>query len=340
MTVSPQAAAATRARVCPVPALTDERARAAFARVAELHRSRDLAGVARVFTPNAVYEDDGWPASARGVTEIQAFFAAVWRAFTDFRVELINGPYLHPDGSGFSVRGRLSGQMTGDLHPPGFAATHGWIATEFAGFYELSGDMLCAGRILIDTTDLARQMGAVPAPGSGAERVVTAVQRLRARATRTRSYRRASVERVSTALQVLLARRIAALPEGRLTWIERGLVRRLIVSLMPAIMRLRVNRRLTREVRGVIELRLRSPDGASTDYLHVVLDGSHCKVNSGPSQRPTAALTMGLADMVRMAAGAVAVPTLLQEGRMCLIGDVTVIMRFPAVFRLPTRALV
>jgi hypothetical protein len=222
--------------------------------------------------------------------------------------------------------------MTGDLDPPGFAATNGRVATEFAGFYELSGDKLRAGRVIMDTTDLGRQIGAVPPPGSGAERVVTALQRLRVRATRMRG--------LGTALQVRLARRIAAMPQSRLAWIERGRMRRLIVGLMPVIMRLRVNRRLAREVQGIVELRLRSPDGASTDYLHIVLDGDHCRVTSGPNERPTAALTMGLADMLRMAAGAVAVPTLLQDGRLCLIGDVMLIMRFPAVFRLPTRALV
>jgi hypothetical protein len=208
------------------------------------------------------------------------------------------------------------------------------VDTEFAGFYELSGECIRAGRVIMDTTALGRQIGAVPPAGSGGERLVTLTQRLRVRARSLRP------RRAVLAFQVFMARRVAAVPERWMAGIERGPARRAIVAALPLIMRLRVNRRLARESQGVIELRLRRCDGTGADHLHIVLDGRRCRVRRGPSPRPTAALTTGLADLLRMAAGAVATPRLLQDGRLSLIGDVLVIMRFPAVFRLPTRALV
>jgi SnoaL-like protein len=167
--------------------LSHERALELFRRISDLHDEHDSAGVRTAFTEDAVYEDDGAPEPVRGHAELERFFSGVWRAFPDFRVELLEGPYLSEDGSGFAVLGRISGTMTGPLDPPGLAPTGTRIEAEFAGFYEPGGNRIRRGRIVMNVNDFATQLGAAPKPGSGGERLGVLLQRLQARRTRRRA---------------------------------------------------------------------------------------------------------------------------------------------------------
>ena len=170
--------------------MTQEEATAAFERLAEIHQSQDPTRLPEVFAEDVVYEDDGLPETARGRAQLEAFFAGVWRAFPDFRVELVHGPYVSTQEDGFALLGLVSGTMEGPLVPPGLAPTAGPMSTSFAGFYEMQNRLIRRARIVINTYELATQLGASPEPDSSSERLVVAFQRLRARRLRRRNRRR------------------------------------------------------------------------------------------------------------------------------------------------------
>jgi len=166
--------------------LTQERALELFHRIRDVHAARDPARVKTAFTDDVVYDDDGWPEPVRGHAELERFFSAVWRAFPDFSVELLEGPYLLDDNR-FAVRGRISGTMKGPLTPPGLAPTGSKMSVEFGGFYEPDGDRVRRGRVIMNQNEVAIQLGVLPDVGSRAERAGVWVQRLRARGLRRRA---------------------------------------------------------------------------------------------------------------------------------------------------------
>lgn len=150
-----------------------------FSRIQELHARRDPAGVRELFTDDVAVDDDGGEA-VRGSAAMERFLLRVWRAFPDFGVELLEGPYVDAGAAGFAVRGRLGGTMRGPLDPPGFGPTNRPVASEFGGFYEIRGERICRARIIIDTRELAVQLRALPAPGGAGEGLAAGFQRLRA----------------------------------------------------------------------------------------------------------------------------------------------------------------
>jgi predicted ester cyclase len=155
-----------------------------FRRIEALHENRNPRGVRTLFSEQVLVEDDGGTQTVHGWVEMESLLSSVWRAFPDFRVSVIEGPYTLPDGRGFAVRGRLTGTMAGPLDPPGFAASGRALAAEFGGFYKLDGQSVSAARIIIDTTDLARQLGFLPPAGGVAEQLAVWAQRLRVSLTR------------------------------------------------------------------------------------------------------------------------------------------------------------
>ena len=167
--------------------LSHEEVRQRFERIYALLNERDPARVPEIFTEDIVFEDDAWPETVRGHDEMKRCLSAVWRAFPDFRFELIRGPYLAEDPKGASVHVRVTGTMDGPLDPPGFAPTGRRIATEYGGFYEFEGERLRWGRIVINMNDAATQLGALPPPGSIGERAAVQVQRLQAAVMRRRA---------------------------------------------------------------------------------------------------------------------------------------------------------
>jgi len=166
--------------------LTHERAREIFQRAYDVLNEHDLGRLGEIFTEDVVFEDDAWPETVRGLGEMKRFVGALWRAFPDFRFELVAGPYLDQAG-GASLRARTTATMTGPFDPPGFAPTGGRVTNEYAGFYELDGDRIRRARIILNMHDAAVQLGAAPRPGSRGERAVILMQRVQARLMRRRA---------------------------------------------------------------------------------------------------------------------------------------------------------
>jgi hypothetical protein len=101
---------------------------------------------------------------------MERLFSALWRMSPDCRFELLEGPYLAEDGRHAAVRWRLAGTMTGPWDAPGtpgLAPTGARFATELGGFYELEGDRVRRGRIIVNQLDTLIQLGVMPPPDNG-----------------------------------------------------------------------------------------------------------------------------------------------------------------------------
>lgn len=160
--------------------LTHERAREVLQHAYGLINEHDLAHVPTVFTEDIVFEDDAAPEAIRGHDDMRRFLGGIWTAFPDFRLELLQGPYLAQDG-GVAAQVRMTGTMKGKLDPPGFLPTGAPVSVELGAFYELEGDRIRRARIILNMTDAAVQIGALPPPGSAGEKVAVLAQGLQVR---------------------------------------------------------------------------------------------------------------------------------------------------------------
>lgn len=135
--------------------------------------AHDAAAVAALCAEHVVWEDPAVPATLHGRDAVLRFHRDVmFPALPDVRIELIDGPYLAPDGASAAVRLRISGTMTGALTPPGFAPTGGALSFETAEFSRFDEQGLLAHHtVVLDMLDLARQIGAVPPAGTLGARV-------------------------------------------------------------------------------------------------------------------------------------------------------------------------
>ncbi|MGH2963109.1 MAG: nuclear transport factor 2 family protein [Solirubrobacterales bacterium] len=169
---------------------TSESARAIIQRLKRVFNERDVAGVAAVYTEDIEYDDDAWPEPVKGHAGVERLFGALWRMESDCRFELVDGPYLSEDGGRVAVRWRVVGTMTGPWdvpESPALAPTGGAFAGEIGGFYELEGDRIRRGRVIANQLEMGIQFGAMPPPGSRAQRLGAAMQRLNARRMRRRA---------------------------------------------------------------------------------------------------------------------------------------------------------
>jgi len=105
--------------------------------------AHDPQAVAALCCDDVVWEDPAAPATLHGRDAVLRFHRDImFPALPDAQVELIDGPYLSPDGTGAAVRLRISGTMTGPLTPPGFAPTRGPLSFETAEFSRFRGGLL------------------------------------------------------------------------------------------------------------------------------------------------------------------------------------------------------
>jgi hypothetical protein len=145
------------------------------------------------------------------------------------------------------------------------------------------------------------------------------------------------------------ARFIAARSPEQLARLERGPVRRVVLRSFPLALRLLFSRKAAfdaagQPLAGVVELKIRDPNGDGADAFEVVIRDGRCEAHRGAATRPGASLSIGLADMLRLGSGAVDPGFFLAEGmaagRIELQGDVFLFLSFPNVFRMANRKLI
>lgn len=162
-----------------------------ISRLSAAVNAHDAEAIAGLCSENVVWVDPGAPGPLYGRKAVRDFHRDIFfRAMPDVRYRLVDGPYLSLDGTRAAVRARFSGTMKGPMEPPGFAPTGRPVEFETAEFWEFEGERLARETVVLDMLALARQIGAAPRPGSFAERITVALQRLSAR--RVRHQRRSS----------------------------------------------------------------------------------------------------------------------------------------------------
>ena len=108
---------------------------------------------------------------------IREFLESTWRGIPDMTFELVAGPYVIPGKPRAAFHWRGWGTHTGVLDPPGFAPTGRRWEVEGADFHEYRDGRVRRLRISFDMMTVSRQLGLMPAPGSGAERALVLAQR-------------------------------------------------------------------------------------------------------------------------------------------------------------------
>ena len=136
-----------------------------------------------------------------------------------------------------------------------------------------------------------------------------------------------------------LASFMARRSDRQLGILERGPLRRIVLATLPMSMRAMFRPKVAAAADGTIEFRLRRP-GGGVDYMEISVFRGACSIHPRASDWPTAVIDVGVADLLRMAAGAVATPSLVTDHRLRINGDMIMIMRFPTLFGLPTHPLV
>ena len=140
--------------------------------------------MADLVTEDIVWTDPALPEPARGIAAVQEFMRASWQAFPDLRFEEPNPPHLSTGGDAVACAWRMHGTMTGPLDPPGFAPTGKAMTVDGVDLWIMRDERIAVYRAFYDLTDLSRQLGILPAPGSRAEKAAVGLQRLQARLQR------------------------------------------------------------------------------------------------------------------------------------------------------------
>jgi steroid delta-isomerase-like uncharacterized protein len=134
-----------------------------------------------LITEDILWTDPALPEPARGIAAVQEFMRASWQAFPDLRFEEPHPPHLSTNGDQVAWAWRMHGTMTGPIEPPGFAPTGKAMTVDGVDLWTMRGEKIAVYRAFYDLTDLSRQLGILPMPGTRAERATVGMQRLQAR---------------------------------------------------------------------------------------------------------------------------------------------------------------
>lgn len=141
----------------------------------------DTGAMAQLITDDIVWADPAMPEPARGVPAVQEFMRTSFRAFPDLHFGEPDPPVLAISGEEVLWGWYMEGTHRGRIDPPGFAATGRRMRVDGVDQWTMRDGRIALYRAFYDMNDVARQLGIVPPPGSGAERGMVALQRLQAR---------------------------------------------------------------------------------------------------------------------------------------------------------------
>src|SRR3954465_8677878 len=141
----------------------------------------DTGAMAKLLTDDIVWVDPALPAPARGIPAVQEFMRTSFQIFPDLEFREPDPPHLTSDGDLISWAWTMTGTFRGPIDPPGFAPTGRGGKGEGGDLWRQRGGRIYDYRAFYDMNDLVRQLGILPEPGSRAERMSVALQRLQVR---------------------------------------------------------------------------------------------------------------------------------------------------------------
>lgn len=158
---------------------------ALLGRVRDAFNDKDIDAFSALMHPDIEFEHVAAPRPFRGHEAVRAFYAeGVWRAFSDMRLELVDGPFLHPTQPRGMVAWAFSGIYTGRLDPPGLDATGREVTTLLRERFHVRDEKLTKVIVVFDVAEMMRQVGVLPGSGAATEAVLMSTQNLRTRVAR------------------------------------------------------------------------------------------------------------------------------------------------------------
>jgi steroid delta-isomerase-like uncharacterized protein len=150
-------------------------------RYAAAWNGRDATAIAPLITDDIVWHDPAMPAPAHGIPAVQEFMRMSWRVFPDLRFSEPDPRFLVDNGDDVAWAWRMTGTMRGDLDPPGFAPTGKAMDVTGVDLWRMREGRIAHYQAFYDMNAVATQLGLVPPPGSGMEKMAVRMQRLQAR---------------------------------------------------------------------------------------------------------------------------------------------------------------
>jgi steroid delta-isomerase-like uncharacterized protein len=149
--------------------------------------AHDIEGILALVTEDITWEDPAIDGTARGLADARQYMESLFRAFPDIAwampagllISLEDDDEILKIGQPWACRGTA----LGPIDPPGFGPTGKTFELEGFDVWDLQRS---EGRVrhvvsYYDALEFARRVGLMPARGSGEERMLVRLQRLRAR---------------------------------------------------------------------------------------------------------------------------------------------------------------
>jgi steroid delta-isomerase-like uncharacterized protein len=141
----------------------------------------DTDTMAELLTDDIVWADPALPEPARGIPAVQEFMRTSFQIFPDLRFSEPEPAHLTTDGDLISWAWTMEGTFRGPIDPPGFAPTGKRMKVDGVDLWRMRDGRIQDYRAFYDMNGLVRQLGILPEPGSRAERMTAALQRLQVR---------------------------------------------------------------------------------------------------------------------------------------------------------------
>jgi steroid delta-isomerase-like uncharacterized protein len=145
----------------------------------------DTDAMAELLTDDIVWVDPAMPEPARGIPAVQDFMRTSFQVFPDLQFSEPDPPHLTSEGDLISWAWTMEGTFRGPIEPPGFAPTGKRMKVDGVDLWRMRNGRIHDYRAFYDMNDLVRQLGILPEPGSRAEKMTAALQRLQVRFQRS-----------------------------------------------------------------------------------------------------------------------------------------------------------
>lgn len=149
--------------------------------------AHDVEGILALVTEDITWEDPSIDGTTRGLVDARRYIERLFRAFPDITWAMPEGLFVSLEDDDEIVKigqpWACRGTALGPIDPPGFAPTGKAFELEGFDVWELQRGHGLVRHVIshYDALEFARRVGLMPARGSGGERMLVRLQRLRAR---------------------------------------------------------------------------------------------------------------------------------------------------------------